>query len=210
MDITERPRTHSIDPFAHWVIDNAFCPELARAAYAQWPPQDWPHWLLYGSGKLATKDELRLPSACGMLCREMCGLPIGEITGMPDTFADFNLHGAGLHSIPAGASLGVHLDSDHHPLLGWRREFSLVLFCNPEWQNEWGGQLELWNPDGTKCVEKVEPKFNRLVIMEVSDSSYHGIPEPVGCPESEMRKTLAVFYWSFLKVKTDRPKAVFV
>lgn len=210
MDFTEQPRTHSIDPFTHWVIDDAFQPEVVRAAYAQWPSAEWPHWLRYGSGKLTTKDESRLPPACRELCHKMCNLPIEEITGISQTFPDFDLHGAGLHSIPADTNLGVHLDSDHHPLFGWRREFSVILFYNPEWKPEWGGPLELWDEDTTECVTKVEPRFNRLAIMQVSGKSFHGVPGLLKCPEDEMRKTLAVFYWSLSTTKSDRPRAVFV
>lgn len=210
MDLATKPRTHSVDPYPHWIVDNAFQPELVRAAYAQWPPRNWPHWLVYGNGKLVTKDESRLPPACRELCHQMCNLPIEDITGVSETFPDFDMHGAGLHSMPAEASLGVHLDSDHHPLFGWRRELSAVLFCNPEWKPEWGGELELWDEDATECVVKIDPLFNRLVIMQVSGTSYHGVPGPLKCPEEEMRKTLAVFYWSLSHEKSDRPKAVFV
>jgi hypothetical protein len=205
--------THSLIPFPHWVIDNAFAPELVRSAYAQWPPGDWPHWYSYSdekTTKLATRDEYRLPPACRELINQMCALPISEITGIDGLFPDFDLYGAGMHSIPSGGKLGVHLDGAKHPISGWKRQLSLVLFVNPEWETEWDGCLELWDNSGKECISKVEPRFNRLAIMAVGDDTYHGIPGEVRCPAGEMRKTLAVFHWSFDVADENRTRAEFV
>lgn len=193
-------------PFPHLVLDHWAEPELVRAAEAEWPDTRWPFWHRYECDKLATKDPLRFPPACAELIRRMLCLRIGELMGLDDTFADWNCHGAGLHTSPPGASLGVHLDSDHHPNTGWQRACNAILFVNSSWRPEWGGELELWNADGTECLKHIAPRFNRLVLFEPSDISFHAVAQNRG---PEPRKTLATFYWRKSMVGGQRSRAEF-
>lgn len=193
-------------PFRHLVIDNWAEPELVRAADVEWPETNWPFWHRYECGKLATKDPLRFPPACTELIRRLLCLRIGELMGLDDTFADWNCHGAGLHTSPPGASLGVHLDSDHHPLTGWQRTCNAILFVNTEWKPDWGGAFELWSADGRECLIRITPRFNRLVLFEPSDISFHAVARNTG---PEPRKTLATFYWRKSMVGGQRSRAEF-
>ncbi|MFV0445654.1 MAG: 2OG-Fe(II) oxygenase [Planctomycetaceae bacterium] len=217
-------------PFPHAVIEHWAPPELVRAAEAEWPEGRWPHWHRYDNGKLATKDPLRFPPACAELVRRMLCLPVGELLGVDGAFGDWNCHGAGLHTLPPGASLGVHLDSDHHPQTGWWRACNAVLFVNSEWHSApaandstminpashghkppvaaWGGEFELWNADGTECDKRIKPQFNRLVLFVPSDVSYHAVSEVTG---PETRKTLTVFFWRHpgAGCLSTRPRAEF-
>lgn len=201
-------------PFRHVVIDDWAEPELVRAAEAEWPEPYWPHWHRYENGKLATKDPLRYPPACAEIIRRLLCLPVSELLGIEGTFGDWNCHGGGLHAMPPGSSLGVHLDSDHHPATNWRRAANAVLFVNRHWVSDhaasnaptsnpsphghkppaagWGGEFELWNADGRYCLQRIEPRFNRLVLFEPSDVAWHAVA-PVRGPET--RKTLTVFFW---------------
>ena len=196
-------------PFPYLVIDHWAEPELVRAAEAEWPRTDWPFWHRYECGKLATKDPLRFPPACAELIRRMLCLRVGELMGLDNTFADWNCHGAGLHTSLLGASLGVHLDSDHHPQTGWQRACNAILFVNSHWQFEWGGELELWNSDGTACVARIAPRFNRLVLFEPSDVAFHAGAQNRG---PKIRKTLTVFFWRHADADgaSSRPRAEFV
>ena len=55
----------------------------------------------------------------------------------------------------------------------WLREFNILLYLNPGWEPSWGGELMLTeSPD--KPGITIEPLFNRLVIMESTDRSFHG------------------------------------
>lgn len=193
-------------PFRHLVIDNWAEPELVRAAEVEWPDTNWPFWHRYECGKLATKDPLRFPPACAELIRRLLCLRVGELMGLDDTFADWNCHGAGLHTSPPGASLGVHLDSDHHPLTGWQRACNALLFVNTGWKPDWGGAFELWSADGQECLNRIVPRFNRLVLFEPSDISFHAVARNTG---PEPRKTLATFYWRKSMVGGQRSRAEF-
>ena len=195
-------------PFFHMVIDDWAQPELLWAADAEWPAPTWPHWHRYENGKLATKDTLRFPPACGELIRRLLSLPIEELTGIGDTFADWNCHGAGLHMLPPDCQLDVHLDSDHHPLFNWQRGVNAILFVNRSWDRSWGGELELYDATGRQCLKRIEPQFNRLVLFAPSDISYHAVAQVASA--AEVRKTLAVFYWQHSANTGKRERAQFI
>ena len=182
----------NLRPFRHRVIDDWTDSELVLAAEAEWPDQRWPFWHRYENGKLASKDPLRYPPACAELVRRMLCLPISNLLGVADAFGDWNCHAAGLHAMPTDSSLGVHLDSDHHPITRWQRAVNAVLYVNRNWQPEWGGAFELWDSTGQSCLERIEPRFNRLVLFEPTDVAWHAVA-PVRGPD--MRRTLTVFFW---------------
>lgn len=186
------------EPFPHWVIDSAVPAELLRAALAEFPGEDWIHWHKYAdenSLKYGTKDRLRIPPACWEVLRYLFAMPLGEMIGVHGSFPDVELHGAGLHLIPAGGRLGMHLDSDHHPLMGWKRMVSGVLFL----ERNIGGELVMGNS------RHIAPQFNRLVLFRCGNESWHGVPIP---PKVD-RKTLSVFWWSKSPTKRLRPTAHF-
>jgi hypothetical protein len=194
-------------PFRHAVLDDWAPAELVRAAEAEWPDLSWPFWHRYENGKLATKDPLRLPPASAELVRRMLCLPVGEMLGVEGAFGDWNCHGAGLHAMPPGSSLGVHLDSDHYPITGWQRAVNAVLYVNSRWENAWGGAFELYDAEGRQRLKVIEPRFNRLVLFTPSDLSYHAVA-PVTGPET--RKTLTVFFWRQAAETCRRPRARFL
>lgn len=47
-----------------------------------------------------------------------------------------------------------------------------------------------------RCVTKISPQFNRLVIFNTTVTSYHGFPEPLNCPEGVTRKSIALYYYT--------------
>jgi Rps23 Pro-64 3,4-dihydroxylase Tpa1-like proline 4-hydroxylase len=115
-----------------------------------------------------------------------------------------------MHLAKRGGKIDVHLDYNIHPKLNLRRCVNLILFLSQDWQEEWGGQLELWDNQMQNCVKKITPKFNRAILFTTNDISYHGQPEPVMCPEGETRKTLTLWYHTEMKEQaTDRYRGLF-
>jgi hypothetical protein len=205
--IADRGVALQMKPFRHVIVDDWAEPELVRAAEAEWPDETWPFWHRYENGKLATKDPLRHPPACAELIRRMLCLPVSELLGIDGTFGDWHCHGGGLHSMPPGSSLGLHLDSDHHPLTGWVRACNAVLSVNSVWDEHCGGEFELWDARGDQCVKRIAPRFNRLVLFEPSDVSWHSVAPVRG---EESRKTLAVFFWKQGTSQRRRSQARFM
>jgi hypothetical protein len=72
----------------------------------------------------------------------------------------------------------------------------LLLYLNRDWKEEYGGNLELWTRDMSRCIKRVLPVFNRCVVFSTTDFSFHGHPDPLTCPEGRTRKSVAMYYYS--------------
>ena len=118
------------------------------------------------------------------------------ITGIPDLENDPYLHGAGLHFHERGGKLDMHLDYSIHPLSKKERRLNLILYLNEYWKESYNGGLELWDKAYTHRCETILPSFNRAVLFQTSDISYHGLPTPIACPTDTGRKSLAIYYVS--------------
>jgi len=111
--------------------------------------------------------------------------------------ADIGLHGGGVVLYPTGGKLNVHLDYETHPKLGAVRNLNLLVYLNPNWDSHWGGGLNLYseNNDGTLKLEKsIECKFNRAVIFNTDQNSWHGLPSKIDCPSDQARTALNFYY----------------
>jgi 2OG-Fe(II) oxygenase superfamily len=75
------------------------------------------------------------------------------------------------------------------------RRLNILVFFNDGWLPEWGRQLELWNRDVTECIHSFDPIFNRCVIFETNDISYHGVKE-VTCPKDVIGRSFAGYYYT--------------
>jgi hypothetical protein len=70
-----------------------------------------------------------------------------------------------------------------------------LIFFNPDWKPEWGGNLELWDRQVKHCHRSFQPLFNRCVIFETSEVSYHGVTA-VRCPAGRARRSFAAYYYT--------------
>jgi hypothetical protein len=73
---------------------------------------------------------------------------------------------------------------------------NILLYLNPEWQPEWGGDLELWSTDMSRCEVTVAPIGNRMLVFTTADDSYHGFPVGLRCPPGVARHSLALYYFT--------------
>ena len=111
---------------------------------------------------------------------------------------DPNLFGGGLHQSIRGAFLNVHVDYNFHPDTRHHRRLNVLVYMNKDWKDEYEGHLELWDlSDGRKTLlAKVAPLFNRCVIFETNEISFHGHPKPLNAPEGVNRKSIATYYYT--------------
>lgn len=120
---------------------------------------------------------------------------------------DVGLHGGGLHQHGRGGKLNVHLDYNMHPKLPLQRRLNLIVYLTPNWKEEWGGHLGLYQgPD--KLIKSIEPKYNRAVIFDTR-GSWHGLPEPIKCPPGVTRNSLAMYYLCEPENTDNRSRALF-
>ena len=122
-----------------------------------------------------------------------------EVTSLEeDLIADETLFGGGLHQSVSGAFLNVHVDYNIHPKTKLHRRLNVLVYLNKDWKDEYEGHLELWDftEGGKKLMERIAPSFNRCVIFETNEISYHGHPKPLKTPPGVSRKSLAVYYYT--------------
>ena len=121
----------------------------------------------------------------------------GEEIILPDPF----LVGGGIHSTIRGGFLKVHSDFNWNKQLSLFRKLNILIYLNKNWNDEWGGQLELWSKNVKKCEKKISPLINKTVIFSTTDISYHGHPDPLNCPDNIQRNSIALYYYSPIKPK---------
>jgi hypothetical protein len=209
-------------PFHHWIIDNFLDTEQAIKISKEFPDYNSDHWFFYnnplenkkscnnwhtfGSETYKTLSYLNSPEFIKKL---------QEITGIKKLYPDIGLHGGGLHIHGTGGKLNVHLDYSIHPKLKLQRKLNLIIYLTENWNTDWGGGLEFWShdPETNKPKEKIvtiDNIFNRAVLFDTTQNSWHGFPEPLTCPEHTYRKSLAVYYLTDPPEDADpRPRALY-
>jgi Rps23 Pro-64 3,4-dihydroxylase Tpa1-like proline 4-hydroxylase len=191
-------------PFPHAVIDDLLPAEeldLVLDEFLQAQDETWHRFDNPREKKLAERRE----TSFGPFTRHLLAAKFNSsvfleflesLTGIPGLIPDPYYEGGGLHQIVRGGFLKVHADFNWHEHLKLDRRLNVIVYLNRDWKEEYGGHLELWNRDMTRCERRVLPIFNRCVIFGTTDFSYHGHPEPLTCPEGVTRKSLALYYYS--------------
>lgn len=192
-------------PVPWFCIDNFLDPEFAEAVYRSFPSFDdavKAGRLFSGvneKGKVQITDSARFPEPIAQLNRELNGPEflnlIEYVTGIPNLLADPQLVGGGIHETGPRGLLDVHLDFDYIPERQLYRRLNILVYFNKDWQSDWGGQFELWNEDVTRLEHSFEPAFNRCLLFETNERSWHGV-NAVECPPGQSRKSFAAYYYT--------------
>lgn len=120
---------------------------------------------------------------------------IAYVSGIDNLIADPQLAGGGIHETNHGGHLDVHVDFNFSEETGLYRRLNILIYFNKIWKEEYGGYLDLWDKDVQHCLGRFAPVFNRAAGFATSNSSWHGVT-PVTCPQGEMRKSFAVYYYT--------------
>ncbi len=198
---TLRTSWETAKPFKHIILDDVFDPSLLDRVCREIPRIDDDTWVRESDERIKQFNH-RSPVSLGQGASELVTLLhsaaflyfLSEVTGIWELLPDPYLQGASYHVVPRGGFFNVHVDRNIAYSTGLVRRLALMLYLNKGWKTEYGGQFELWNETGTERVKSVEPIFNRALIFEVTDTSYHGLPAPVACPPGQSRNSFAVYY----------------
>jgi 2-oxoglutarate-Fe(II)-dependent oxygenase superfamily protein len=198
-----RESYRTAQPFPHVVIDGLFPDELLDAVLGEFPSPDREEWLQFSSAterKLASNKQTQMGEVTRSLLAELnAGTFIDfleELTGITGLVPDPHLEGGGLHQIERGGHLNIHVDFNRHPRMRLDRRLNALVYLNHDWDPAWGGGLELWSADMQRREARIDPLFNRLVVFSTTETSYHGHPEPLQCPEDRTRRSMALYYYS--------------
>ena len=195
------------DPYPHVTIGDFLAPGVAARLAADFPPptgRDWINYKHVNEHKFGQTKRAFFPDSIGGVIDELNGPRfvawLSRLTGIEGLLPDPSLEGGGMHQTPAGGFLNVHADfTMHHHRPTWRRRCNLIVYLNPEWHEEWGGAIELWDEAMTRAVVRVPPLLNQAVIFNTTETTYHGYPDPIRCPADVTRRSIALYYF------TDEP-----
>lgn len=194
----------SAAPYPHIVLEDVLPQATLQTVFAELAEMnshDWNSYIHFNERKFSNTDMASwgptLRAVSDVFASERFRRIIEKISGIEGLHADVSLDGGGVHRCYRGGFLNIHTDfTAHHSVKTWRRRVNLLLYLNPTWSPEWGGALELWNPEMTKCVTTVEPVGNRMLLFTTDENSYHGHPDPLQTPEGVARQSLALYYFT--------------
>lgn len=200
----ERESYARAEPFPHVVLDGLFPDTLLDEVVREAPTADershWVEWDDANSIKRGLREDWAMGSTTRLLLGQFNSAAflnfLERLTGISGLIPDPHLYGGGIHTIETGGYLRVHADFNQHPRLNLLRRINALLYLNRDWDDEWGGHLELWDRSLSSREAMIAPVFNRLVIFSITDTAYHGHPNPLEAPPGVARRSLALYYYS--------------
>ena len=121
---------------------------------------------------------------------------MSEVMGISKIIPDPNFKGGGLNLMTRGGLLDIHVDGNYHDATGLNRRLNALLYLNPKWNQSWGGEFGVYDENGDTCLKKIEPLFNRLVVFDTHDKSFHGLPNAINFPDCEPRRSILLYYYT--------------
>lgn len=192
------------EPYPHIVLDNFFPEPFLDQILKNFPAQNLNDDVLYEDDYAGKHKRQVYPESCNGYIRQVFNFlnsaPILQflegLTSIDGLVADPYFHGAGFHETSTGGKLGIHADFRINEVLHLNRRLNLLIYLNKDWQESYGGYLELWDRKMTKKCASVAPIFNRCVIFSTDADSYHGHPDPMTTPPHIKRRSIAMYYYT--------------
>jgi Rps23 Pro-64 3,4-dihydroxylase Tpa1-like proline 4-hydroxylase len=130
-------------------------------------------------------------------------------------YPDPGLHGGGWHIHGEGGNLNPHLDYSIHPKSGLMRKLNIIIYLSRDLLPCHGGQLGLYKRTNSdkyplSLEKEIELVFNRAIIFDTTQDSWHGMSRPLSVPAGVYRKSLAAYYLTLPTQDCDqRNKALY-
>jgi hypothetical protein len=196
-----RAQYQAAQPFQHIVVDN-FLPEAVLDRLLV----EWPNETTVGFNRVQErlKFQYNPEDLTSTFARSLFyafnAAPfikfVQNVTGISGLLPDPYFNGGGFHETKAGGHISVHADFNLNKSMRIRRRINVIVYLNRGWRPEYAGNLELWSKDMKSSLKSVEPTFNRCVIFNTDEDSFHGHPDPLTPPEGLSRRSLALYYYT--------------
>ena len=206
--IENRVNYETNQPFPHICFDNFLPPDIADVIGDEYPKIHGmsKHWKYHDNKNVrryflenTTQFSTRMKMFASAITSRSFLLFLETLTGIPALLPDPYLMGGGAMVTGKGGFLNVHVDFNwHQKIQAWRR-CNVLFYLTPDWEECWGGNLELWSTDGSRKVKEISPLFNRVVIFSTTSESYHGQPIPISSPDEKYRHVFSAFYYATAK-----------
>ena len=207
-----RDRFETGKPFRHVVVDGFLDVAAAESMLADFPRFD-PAKATNETGQVGRKAVHEAVAGLSPFYRRFYEYinsrpfleRMSELTGIPDLLADETLFGGGTHENLDGQSLEAHVDFNIDERRMLHRRVNLLIYLNKEWEEAWGGAIELHSNPWYPAIDEVKafvPLFNRALIFETNEYSWHGFPR-IDLPAD--RKHLSRKSFSIYLYTKDRP-----
>jgi Rps23 Pro-64 3,4-dihydroxylase Tpa1-like proline 4-hydroxylase len=194
-------RYRSAKPFPHIVIDDFLEADVLRKVVENFPASENKQYFDRDQERFKFQYQPHEVSS-GLVRNLFAELNsqaflsfLEELTGIGGLLPDPYFEGGGLHETKRGGHLGVHADFNGHDRLKVERKLNLLIYLNQDWDDTYGGQLELWDQEMKCCAVRVKPVFGRAVIFNTALDSFHGHPDPLECPPERSRRSIATYYY---------------
>jgi hypothetical protein len=199
-------------PFRHIAIENFFDVDFAERLLAEFPTFDTRLAMNesgHAGGKSVNPNIRSISPAYQELYELIASRPflsaIERISGIDGLETDPEMYGGGTHENLHGQDLDPHVDFNFDEADQLHRRLNLIVYLNKDWKPEWGGGLEVHsNPrrPHENQITSFDPLFNRCVMFETNEYSWHGFPK-IDLPEGERhrsRKSISIYLYT-----KDRP-----
>lgn len=193
-------------PVDHIVIDNFLPEKVASTLSEEFSDYESDNWHIYSNAI----EEKRTCNIWNMFKKEtynyfrvVFSATVNQ--AMSEKFKieiepDFGLHGGGQHIHSKMGNLNPHLDYSIHPKIGLERRLNAIYYLTGEYEEEDGGHFGLWENNSPnepgKLLKEYAPIFNRLVLFNTSQNSWHGLSRVYKPKANRLRKSLASYYIS--------------
>ena len=197
------------EPFQHLVLDNFLPLEVANELLYAFPDASEDCWQRSNNEGIEIKartdwqSEFDIPDGLSGVVRVFNSAPIlramAEVLSIPKLMSDPYYSGGGFNISERGGLLDIHVDGNYHDASGMNRRVNLLYYLNPNWEPTWGGEFGIYENNGETLVKAVAPTFNRCVIFDTRDKSYHGLPNPINFPSDDPRRSILLYYYTVAK-----------
>ena len=188
-EYSEQYATNS--PFPHIAIDNIFPIEYLYKVKEEHPESDAKR--IYDSGdckslttttganckhdKTTTrKSAINSESDMGMYTKILLSTMksstfihfLEELTGISNLIPDPHYFGSGIHHTDGqGGKLDIHADFNRLNDYDLDRRVNVFIYLNDNWNDEFGGALELWSKDMKSCMQRIQASLGEFYFYHL-------------------------------------------